>query len=121
MTEENQKRRDFLLEIESIVRETLASQPMDDDDCVRCGIALDRGIERIAAKSYERTVYDIPLPDRGFCLMCRSPLSSDRMHVLWFGPPSARPAHAVLCTHCYDFVTAPLRTPGLGAPTGRAP
>ena len=48
MTEENQKRRDFLTEIETIVHETLASQPMDDSDCVRCGRALDRGLVRIA-------------------------------------------------------------------------
>lgn len=48
MTEENQKRWDFLTEIETIVHETLASQPMDDSDCVRCGRALDRGLVRIA-------------------------------------------------------------------------
>ena len=47
MTEENQKRRDFLKEIETIVHETLTSQPMDDADCVRCGRALDRGLVRI--------------------------------------------------------------------------
>lgn len=48
MTEENQKRRKFLSEIESIVRETLASQPLEDDgDCVKCGMALDRGLVRI--------------------------------------------------------------------------
>lgn len=45
MTEENQKRRDFLKEIETIVHETLASQPADD---VGCGKALDRGLVRIA-------------------------------------------------------------------------
>lgn len=44
MTEENQKRRAYLSEIEAIVHETLASQP---EDCVRCGMALDRGIVRI--------------------------------------------------------------------------
>jgi len=44
MTEENKKRRQFLLDIEGIVRETLASQP---DDCVRCGMTLDRGLVRI--------------------------------------------------------------------------
>ena len=38
MTEENQKRRDFLKEIETIVHETLASQPADD---AGCGKALD--------------------------------------------------------------------------------
>lgn len=47
MTEENQKRRAFLVEIESIVRETLEAQPADDDP-VRCGMALDQGIARIA-------------------------------------------------------------------------
>lgn len=46
MTEENQKRRKYLSEIEAIVRETLVSQP-DGDDPVRCGMALDRGIVRI--------------------------------------------------------------------------
>lgn len=46
MTEENQKRRAFLVEIESIVRETLEAQPADDDP-VRCGMALDRGVARI--------------------------------------------------------------------------
>lgn len=46
MTEENRKRRQFLLDIEGIVRETLASQPMEDD-CVRCGMTLDRGLVRV--------------------------------------------------------------------------
>ena len=46
MTEENQKRRQFLVDIEGIVRETLASQPMEDDP-VRCGMTLDRGLVRV--------------------------------------------------------------------------
>lgn len=46
MTEENQKRRAYLSEIEAIIHETLASQPAEDDS-VRCGRALDRGIVRI--------------------------------------------------------------------------
>lgn len=44
MTEENQKRRAYLSEIEAIIHETLASQ---SDDCVRCGMVLDRGLVRI--------------------------------------------------------------------------
>lgn len=44
MTEENQKRRDFLTEIETIIHETLASQ---SDDRVRNTRVLDRGIVRI--------------------------------------------------------------------------
>lgn len=46
MTEENRKRRQLLLDIEGIVRETLASQPMEDDP-VRCGMTLDRGLVRV--------------------------------------------------------------------------
>lgn len=44
MTEENQKRRDFLTEIETIIHETLASQ---SDDRVWNTRVLDRGIVRI--------------------------------------------------------------------------
>lgn len=44
MTEENQKRRDFLTEIETIIHETLASQ---SDDRVWNTRILDRGIVRI--------------------------------------------------------------------------
>ena len=44
MTEENQKRRAYLSEIESIIHETLASQ---SDDCTRNTRVLDRGIVRI--------------------------------------------------------------------------
>lgn len=46
MTEENQKRRAYLSEIEAIIHETLSSQPAENDP-VRCGRALDRGIVRI--------------------------------------------------------------------------
>lgn len=44
MTEENQMRRDFLTEIETIIHETLASQ---SDDCTWNTRVLDRGIVRI--------------------------------------------------------------------------
>ena len=47
MTEENQQRRAYLLEIEAIIHETLSSQPAENDP-VRCGMALDRGLNRIA-------------------------------------------------------------------------
>ena len=53
MTEENRKRRQFLLDIECIVHEVLAqtAQPDGpdgpDNDCVRCGLILDRGLVRV--------------------------------------------------------------------------
>ena len=105
MTEENQKRRDFLTEIETIVHETLASQP---EDCVRCGMALDKGIDRIEAKCYAQAMDRIPMSEAK-CQVCHLPLRREQMHVVWFGPPSARPAHAVRCTGCYDSMFAPLR------------
>lgn len=108
MTEENQKRRAYLAEIETIVHETLASQPADDSDCVRCGMALDRGIDRIEAKCYAQAMDRIPTSE-DMCQVCHRPLGREQMHVVWFGPPSAKPAHAVLCTGCYDFVFSPLR------------
>ena len=117
MTEENQKRRDFLKGVESIVRETLETQPAEDDP-VRCGMALDRGIDRIEAKCYAQAMDRIPMSEEK-CQVCHQPLHREQMHVVWFGPPSAKPAHAVLCTGCYDFMFAPLR--GAGALEGRAP
>lgn len=117
MTEENQKRRDFLKDVETIVHETLASQPADDSDCVRCGMVLDRGIDRIEAKCYEQAMDRIPTSEEA-CRVCHKPLGREQMHVVWFGPPSAKPAHAVLCTACYDFMFAPLR--GAVASEGRS-
>ena len=107
MTEENQKRRDFLTEIETIVHETLASQPMDDTDCVRCGMALDRGMGRISALCYRYALDFLPVSDM-VCRVCRTPLNESSIHRVWFGGPGEAPTAVVLCKHCYDFATASL-------------
>lgn len=107
MTEENQKRRGCLLEIETIVHETLASQPAEDDP-VQCGAALDRGMGRIAALCCRYAADRIPKHALQ-CNVCRKPLSPDNYHRVWFGPPDAAPANVVLCTGCYDSVFSSLR------------
>ena len=111
MTEENQKRRDFLKEIEAIVHETLASQP---EDCVRCGMALDRGMGRISALCYKYALDTLPVSDMA-CRVCRTPLDESSVHRVWFGGPGEAPTAVVLCKHCYDFATASIRFVRKGA------
>ena len=106
MTEENQKRRDHLAEAEQIAREALANI---DGDPVRCGMALDRGMGRIAGIAYRYMLDHVDRTDTGQCQVCRKPLGDGQVHRIWFGPPDALPANAVLCTDCYDFMLAPLR------------
>lgn len=106
MTEENQKRRDHLAEVEQIAREALANI---DDDPVRYGMALDRGMGRIAGIAYQYMLDLVDRTDTGQCQVCRKPLGDGKAHKIWFGPPGAPPANAVLCTDCYDFMLAPLR------------
>jgi len=105
MTEENQKRRAYLAEIETIVRETLASQP---EDCVRCGRAIDRGMGRISALCYKYALDTLPVSDMA-CRVCRAPLDESSVHRVWFGGPGEAPTAVVLCKHCYDFATASIR------------
>jgi hypothetical protein len=108
MTEENQKRRDSLLAVEAAVRDALAAQPADDD-AVRCGMALDRGMRRIAGIAYQYILDHVDRTDTGKCQVCRRPLGDGKAHRIWFGPPDALPVNAVLCTGCYDSMLAPLR------------
>lgn len=105
MTEENQKRRAYLSEIEATVHETLASQP---EDCVRCGMALDRGMGRISALCYKYALDTLPVSDMA-CRVCRTPLDESSVHRVWFGGPGEAPTAVVLCKHCYDFATASIR------------
>lgn len=106
MTEENQKRRDHLAEVEQIAREALANI---DGDPVRYGMALDRGMGRIAGVAYRYMLDHIDRTDTGQCQVCRKPLGDGEAHRIWLGPPDVLPANAVLCTNCYDFMLAPLR------------
>ena len=46
MTPENASRRDLLLRVERVVRQTISSQPVDDD--AACGRVLASGIENVA-------------------------------------------------------------------------
>ena len=105
MTEENQKRRACLSEIEAIIHETLASQP---EDCVRCGMALDRGMGRISALCYKYALDTLPVSAMA-CRVCRTPLDESSVHRVWFGGPGEAPTAVVLCKHCYDFATASIR------------
>lgn len=105
MTEENQKRRAYLSEIEAIIHETLSSQP---EDCVRCGMALDRGMGRISALCYKYALDTLPVSDMA-CRVCRTPLDESSVHRVWFGGPGEAPTAVVLCKHCYDFATASIR------------
>lgn len=115
MTEENQRRRATLTEIETIVHETFASQPLEDDgDCVRCGMALDRGMGRISALCYKYALDTLPVSDMA-CRVCRTPLDESSIHRVWFGGPGEAPAAVVLCKHCYDFATASIRFVRKGA------
>lgn len=108
MTEENQKRRASLLEVEAAVHDAFAAQPADDDP-VRCGMALDGGMGRIAGIAYRYMLDHVARTDACQCQVCRKPLGDGQVHRIWFGPPDALPANAVLCTDCYDFMLAPLR------------
>lgn len=108
MTEENQKRRASLLEVEAAVHDALASQPADDD-AVRCGMALDRGMGRVFEIAYRYLLDHVDRTDTSQCQVCRKPLGDGRAHRIWFGPPDAQPSNAVLCTGCYDSMLAPLR------------
>ena len=108
MTEENHKRRASLLEVEAAVHGALSAQPTDDDP-VRCGMALDNGMVRIAGIAYRYLLDHVDRTDTGQCQVCRKPLGDGKAHRIWLGPPDALPANAVLCTECYDFMLAPLR------------
>ena len=109
MTEENLKRRASLLEVEAAVHDALAAQPTDDDDPGRCGMALDRGMGRIAGIAYGYMLDHVVRTGTCQCQVCRTPLGDGKAHRIWFGPPDAPVANAVLCTECYDFMLAPLR------------
>ena len=105
MTEENQKRRAYLSEIEAIIHETLSSQP---EDCVRCGMALDRGMGRISALCYKYALDTLPVSDMA-CRVCRTPLDESSVHRVWFGGPGEAPAAVRLTKHSYAAATAAIR------------
>ena len=109
MTEENQKRRASLLEVEAAVRDALAAQPTDDDP-VRCGMVLDNGMERIAGIAYRYMLDHVDRTDTSQCQVCWKPLGDGKAHRIWHGTSDALPANAVLCTECYDSMLASLRT-----------
>ena len=105
MTEENQKRRDHLEELELIAREALANI---DGDPVRYGMALDRSMGRIAGIAHRYMLDHVDRTDTSQCQVCRKPLSEASAYRIQFSPPDKSLANAVLCADCYEFMLAPL-------------
>lgn len=106
MTEENQKRRDRLEELEQIARVALANI---DGDPVRYGMALDRSMERITGIAYRYMLDHVDRTDTSRCHVCRKPLSKASAYRIQFNPPDgSSSSNAVLCADCYEFMLAPL-------------
>lgn len=111
MTEENQKRRNFLMEIETIVHETLASQPSDDSDC---GRALDKGLVRIAAVVAK---YRAEWPGTATftvqCTGCKRTVPLEQAHrVSGLRPDGTVPQGcAMLCDKCHAALAEPHGVP----------
>lgn len=111
MTEENQKRRAYLSEIESIVHETLASQPAEDDP-VRCVRALDRGIVRIdeVVRKYKAEWNWVEPSGRTTqCTGCRRTVPSEQVHVMAIMRPDGTVSQGcnMLCDKCHAALAEP--------------
>lgn len=113
MTEENRRRLGYLTMAGNAIRDALDARFPDDP--VRCGMAFDRAMGRVAGLAYQYILERVGRTDACRCQACKKPLGDGQAHRIWFGPPDALPANAVLCTDCYDFMLAPLR-----AATGQA-
>jgi hypothetical protein len=106
MTEEDQKLRDRLAEVEQISRGGLTNI---NGDPKQYGTELVSGMGRIVGIACRYMLDRIDRTGTCQCQVCRKPLGDGQAHRIWFGPPDALPANAVLCTDCYDFMLAPLR------------
>lgn len=106
MTEEEQKLRDRLAEVERIFRGALTNI---NGDHTRYSTGLVSGMGRIVGLAYRYMLDNVDMTGTRKCQVCRKPLGNGQAHRIWFGPPDAMPENAVLCADCYNFMLAPLR------------
>lgn len=115
MTEENQKRRAYLSEIEAIIHETLSSQPAENDP-VRCGRALDRGIVRIdeVVRKYKAEWNWVEPSGRTVqCTGCGRTMPLEQAHGVAIMRPDGTVSQGcnMLCDECHAALAEPHGVP----------